>query len=363
MGKILILVNHATTLCHFRTELVESLLESGHKVIISSPYDPRLEPFREMGCNLRDISLSRHGTNPFREARLIASYKRLLKDVRPDAVLSFTIKPNIYGAIACRKYGIPIIPNVTGLGGALVNGGIIRAITVFLYRYAFRKTHAVFFQNTENLRFFQEHRILRGRHVLLPGSGVNLTKFSPLPYPPQDTVRFLFVGRVTAAKGIREYLNAAQALRNRHANVEFHVCGACEDDYRPLLEQAVQEGLIRYHGEVSDVRTLLRDSHCIVLPSHHEGMANALLEAAASARPVIASDIPGCRETFDDGITGLSCRPRSADELTHVMERFIALPHEAKAAMGIAGRHKVNASFDRQLVVSAYLNEIRRMSP
>ncbi len=309
MSKILFLVNHATTLCHFRTELVDALLADGHEIVISSPYDPRLEPFREKGCELRDISLSRHGTNPFRELRLIAAYKRLLKHVRPDAVLSFTVKPNIYGAIACRTYGIPILPNITGLGGALENGGIIRAVTLSLYRYAFRKTHAVFFQNTENLRFFQEHRILRGRHVLLPGSGVNLTRFAPIPYPPQDTVRFLFVGRLTAAKGIREYISAARALRETHANVAFHVCGACEEGHRPLLEQAVQDGTVCYHGEVRDVRPLMQAAHCVVLPSYHEGMANALLEAAASARPVIASDIPGCRETFDDGITGLSCQP------------------------------------------------------
>lgn len=361
MSKLLILVNHATTLCHFRTELVAALLKGGHEIVISSPYDPRLEPFREMGCELRDIPLSRHGTNPFRELGLIASYKRLLKDVRPDAVLSFTVKPNIYGAIACRKYGIPILPNITGLGGALENGGIIRAITIFLYRYAFRRTHAVFFQNTENLRFFQEHRILRGRHVLLPGSGVNLTRFTPLPYPSEDAVRFLFVGRMSAAKGIREYLGAAKSLRNIHPHAEFHMCGSCEDGYRPLLEQAEQAGVIHYHGEVSDVRPLLQTAHCVVLPSYHEGMANALLEAAASARPVIASDIPGCRETFDDCLTGFACQSRSAASLTEAMERFIALPHEAKAAMGRAGRQKVEAAFDRQLVVEAYRTELNTL--
>ena len=361
MSKILFLVNHATTLCHFRTELVDALLTDGHEIVISSPYDLRLEPFREKGCELRDISLSRHGTDPIRELQLIAAYKRLLKSVRPDAVLSFTIKPNIYGAIACRKYGIPILPNITGLGGALENGGLIRAVTLFLYRYAFRKTHTVFFQNTENLRIFQKHRILRGRYVLLPGSGVNLTRFTPLPYPPQDTVKFLFVGRITAAKGIREYLSAAKFLQDAHTHVEFHICGACEDGYRPLLDQAVQDGLIHYHGEVSDVRTLLQTVHCVVLPSYHEGMANALLEAAASARPVIASDIPGCRETFDDGITGFACQPRSATSLTEAIEYFIALPHEAKAAMGIAGCHKAAASFDRCLVVEAYRAELNAL--
>ena len=363
MSKILFLVNHATTLCHFRTELVDALLKDGHEIVISSPYDPRLEPFREKGCELRDISLSRHGTNPFRELRLIVAYKRLLKHVRPDAVLSFTVKPNIYGAIACRTYGIPILPNITGLGGALENGGIIRTITIFLYRYAFRKTHTVFFQNTENLRFFKEKGILRGRHILLPGSGVNLTRFTPLPYPPRDTVRFLFVGRMTDAKGIREYLDVAQALRNIHPSLEFHMCGSCEDGYRPLLEQAEQAGVIHYHGEVSDVRPLLQAAHCVVLPSYHEGMANALLEAAASARPVIASDIPGCRETFDDGLTGFACQPRSATSLAEAIERFLVLPYEAKAAMGMAGRQKVEAAFDRRLVAEAYRTELNTLHP
>ena len=362
MSKILFLVNHATTLCNFRTELVDALRSDGHEIIISCPADPRLESFRQKGCDLRDISLSRHGTNPFRELRLIAAYKRLLKDVRPDAVLSFTIKPNIYGAIACRRYGIPILPNITGLGGALENGGIIRTVTLSLYRYAFRKTHTVFFQNTENLRFFQEHRILCGRHVLLPGSGVNLTRFTPLPSPSEDTVRFLFVGRMTAAKGIREYLEAAKRLQSTHPHTEFHMCGSCEDGYRPLLEQAVRDGVIHYHGEVSDVRPLLRDVHCVVLPSYHEGMANALLEAAASARPVIASDIPGCRETFDHGITGLSCQSRSAASLGETLEAFVSLPHEVKAAMGVAGRRKMESTFDRNLVIDAYRAELRALS-
>ncbi len=362
MSKILILVNHATTLCHFRTELVDALLRDGHEVAISSPYDPRLEPFREKGCDLYPVSLSRHGTNPFRELGLLAAYKTLLKRVRPDAVLSFTVKPNIYGAMACRTYGIPILPNITGLGGALENRGIIRTITIFLYRYSFRKTHTVFFQNTENLRFFQEKGILRGRYILLPGSGVNLTRFTPLSYPPEDTLRFLFVGRMTASKGIREYLEAAKSLQSTQPNTEFHMCGSCEDGYRSLLEQAVQAGVIRYHGEVSDVRPLLQATHCVVLPSYHEGMANALLEAAASARPVIASDIPGCRETFDSGLTGFACQPRSAASLAGAMEAFLNLPHEAKAAMGLAGRQKVEATFDRQRVVNAYLAEIRRIS-
>ena len=362
MSKILILVNHATTLCHFRTELVDALLQDGYEVVISSPYDPRLESFRKKGCDLYPVSLSRHGTNPFRELGLLAAYKKLLRHVRPDAVLSFTIKPNIYGAIACRTYGIPILPNITGLGGALENQDIIRTVTIFLYRYAFRKTHAVFFQNTENLRFFMEKGILRGRHILLPGSGVNLTRFTPLSYPPEDTVRFLFVGRMTASKGIREYLEAAKSLRSVHPNTEFHMCGSCEEGYRPLMEQAVRAGSIHYHGEVSDIRPLLQQAHCVVLPSYHEGMANALLEGAASARPVIASDIPGCRETFEDGVSGFACHPRSTQSLIQAMERFLLLPCHEKAAMGLRGRQKVAQAFDRRLVVEAYLSELSALT-
>ncbi|MBQ9150974.1 MAG: glycosyltransferase family 4 protein [Clostridia bacterium] len=362
MSKILILVNHAMTLYNFRTELVEALLAEGHEVVISSPYDERLEEFRAKGCILRDISLSRHGVNPFRELKLISDYKRLLKEIRPDMVFSYTIKPNIYGAIACRSQGIPLVANITGLGGALENGGFIRAIAIALYKYAFKSVRKVFFQNTGDLRFFTERGILRDRYGLLPGSGVNLERFTPLYYPQDGTVRFLFVGRITAAKGIGEYLTAARAIRNEYPHTEFHLCGYCETGYEALLQAAITDHTVIYHGEVEDVRPLLRDAHCIVLPSYHEGMANALLEGAASARPVIATNIHGCREIFDDGITGFSCQPRSTDSLEDAMKRFIALPYEDKMQMGSAGYRKVATEFDRRIVVNAYLSEVRALS-
>lgn len=363
MSKILFLVNHAMTLCNFRTELVEALRSDGHEVIISSPYDERLEPFRAQGCTLLDIPLSRHGTNPFRELKLLAAYRKLLKETCPDVVFSYTIKPNIYGAIACRRRGIPLIANVTGLGGALENKGLLRGMAIVLYRYAFRHVRKVFFQNTENLKFFTDHRMIASPYAVLPGSGVNLQRFTPLQYPaPEEPIRFLFIGRITDAKGIREYIAAAKAVKARFPHTEFHVCGPCETKREALLREAADSSAIIYHGEVRDVRPLLRQTHCVVLPSYHEGMANALLESAASARPVIASDIPGCREIFDDQASGYACSPRSVESVILAMERFIGLSPAEKAAMGLAGRRKVEAQFDRRTVIEAYRAEIQTVT-
>ncbi|MBE6653280.1 MAG: glycosyltransferase family 4 protein [Ruminococcaceae bacterium] len=358
MSKILFLVNHASTLSLFRTELVDACLEMGHTVYISSPPDPGLEAFAQKGCILCLLPLSRHGINPLRELAVLHRYRALLRKLRPDYVFSYTIKPNLYGAMACHSLGIPLIANITGLGRALENRGPLRFAVIGLYRYAFRNIHMVFFQNHANRQFFIDHRIPCPRHVILPGSGVNLTRFTPLDYPPPTPVRFLFVGRITESKGIREYLEAARTVKRQYPQAEFHICGACEKGYENLLKAYEADATVIFHGEVSDTRPLMKNVHCIVLPSYHEGMANALLEAAACARPIIASNIPGCRETFDPGVSGIACEPRSSESLALAMIRFLQLSKEEKLRMGLAGHQKIRQSFDRQIVIDAYLSEI-----
>ncbi len=358
MSKVLFLVNHPVTIYNLRLELVEALLANGHHVVISSPYGERIEDLKALGCEYREISFSRHGMNPLQEMKLISTYKKLLKEVRPDIVFSYTIKPNIYGAIACRSTKVPIVANITGLGTAVENGGLVQAITVALYKYAFKRVKTVFFQNSENLRFFQEKNIIRDRFAILPGSGVNTERFSALPYPETDPVRFLFIGRLMRDKGINEYFVAAKALKAKYPHAEFHICGFCEAEYEGLLQKNLEDRAVIYHGMVSDIRPLLKESHCTVLPSYHEGMANVLLESAACGRPVIATHVPGCRETFEDGVSGLSCAPQSPESLMEAMESFIALTHGERVQMGLAGRKKMETEFDRRIVVEAYLAEL-----
>lgn len=359
MSKILFLVNHDVVIYNFRLELVEQLLADGHHVIISSPYGERIENLKDLGCEYYEIDISRHGMDPLKELKLIYEYKKLLDKVKPDMVLSYTIKPNIYGSIACRTKKVPCVANITGLGMAVENGGLVQKITIMLYKYAFTNVQRVFFQNTENMKFFENHKIALGKHELLPGSGVNLRRFEVLEYPENDTVEFAFISRIMREKGIDQYLEAAEYIRDKYPNTVFHVCGFCEDDYEGMLKELTDKGIIVYHGMVRDVKTVLKNIHCTVHPTYYpEGISNVLLESSASARPIITTDRAGCREVIDDGVNGYIVKQKDSQDLIEKIEKFLSLSWKERRAMGLAGRAKVEKEFDRQIVVNKYLEEI-----
>lgn len=359
MSKILFLVNHDITIYNFRMELVQALIKEGHQVIISSPYGDRIEYLINEGCEHKNIDISRHGMNPVKECVLIGKYIKLLNEVKPDVVLSYTVKPNIYGGIACSITNTPYIVNITGLGTAVENGGILQKILCMLYKIGLRKAHTIFLQNTYNADFFASKNLYKEKHKIIPGSGVNLERFSVIDYPEEkEIIRFLMIARVMKDKGADEYISAAKAIKEKYPNTEFHICGLCEEEYKAQLDEIKDKGIVIYHGLIDDVRTIIKDTHCTVLPSYHEGMPNVLLESAACARPVIATDIPGCRETFDEGITGISCEAKSAQSLIEAIEKFLSLSHEEKEQMGKAGRIKMEKCFDRQIVVEAYMKQI-----
>ena len=360
MSKVLFLVNHDVVIYNFRLELVERLLNDRHQVVISSPYGERIDDLIKMGCEYRPIEMSRHGMNPFSELKLLKAYKKLIKAENPDIVLTYTIKPNIYGAMACKKYKVPCVANITGLGTAVENGGISQKITVALYKIAFRKIQKVFFQNEENKQFFVDRKIALGNHDLLPGSGVNLKRFVPIAYPPEDTTEFVFISRIMKEKGIDQYLDAAKAIKEKYPNTKFHVCGFCEEAYEEILNELTEKGTIIYHGMVRNVQEIIKNCHCTVHPTYYpEGISNVLLESSACARPIITTDRSGCREVIDDGINGFIVKQKDSADLIEKIEKFIALPYEEKRQMGLNGRAKVEKEFDRQIVVRKYLEEIR----
>ncbi len=359
MSKILFLVNHDVGIYNFRLEVIQRILKEGHRVIISSPYGERINDLISEGCEYQEITLARHGMNPIKECVLIATYIKLIRDVRPDIVLSYTVKPNVYGGIACSITKTPYISNITGLGTAIENGGLIQKVLCVLYKLGLRKAHKIFFQNKGNEEFFANKNIYKDKHIIIPGSGVNLERYSPLDYPDDnETTKFLMIARIMKDKGIDEYLSAAEFIKAKYPKTEFHICGFCEPEYEKCMEDIKNKGTVIYHGMVQDVREVLKDMHCTVLPSYHEGMANVLLESAACARPVIASNIPGCRETFDEGVTGFGCEAKSTRSLVEAIEKFLVLTHEQKERMGKEGRVKVEKCFDRQIVVEAYIKEI-----
>lgn len=359
MSKVLFLVNHDVVIYNFRLELVERLLEEGHEVAISSPYGERIDSLVELGCEFYDITISRHGTNPVQECKLIADYKKLLKKVQPDIVFSYTIKPNIYGGIACEILNIPYVANITGLGTAVENSGLMQKITVLLYKIAFQKVQRVFFQNEENRAFFCDRKIAVDRHGMLPGSGVNLERFSVLDYPKTEAVEFVFISRIMKEKGADQYLEAAEFIRERYPHTRFHVCGFCEQEYEQRLKNLHDQGVIVYHGMVRDVREVLAQTQCTIHPTYYpEGLSNVLLESSACGRPIITTNRSGCREVVDDGVNGFVINQKDSKDLIEKIEMFLALTWEERREMGLAGRRKVEKEFDRNIVVEKYVDEV-----
>lgn len=361
MKRVLFLVNHDVVIYNFRRELVERLLNDEHEVIISSPYGERIELLRAMGCRYVEVQLDRHGKNPLKEVKLLLYYKKLIAEIKPDMIFSYTIKPNLYGAIAARINRVPIVANITGLGTAVEGKGILQSAMVLFYKAAFGKVQTVFVQNTENQQYFIDNKITVDKLKLLPGSGVNLERFHVLDYPKKDTIEFVFISRIMKEKGIDQYLDAAKYIREKYPQTRFHICGFCEEAYEQILKNLEEKGIIKYHGLIMDVREVLKDTHCTVHPTYYpEGLSNVLLESSASGRPIITTDRSGCREVIDDGINGYKIPQQDSQALIDAIEKFIALSNEEREVMGLAGRRKVEAEFDRQIVVEAYIKELER---
>lgn len=358
--KIAILSNNTSSLFGQRKEVLISLLQAKHNLAILAPVGQFEAELKEMGCHLSPVIVNRKNTNPVENFKLFFQYYKQLKKLKPDVMLSYHIKPNIYGGLACQWLKIPYLPNITGLGTAVEYPGKLQKLTIFLYKLAMHQAYAIFFQNTDNKKFFKKHGIVvkQTHEVLLPGSGINLTDFSPLPYPMQEQTHFLFVSRILKEKGIDLYLAAARRFST--PNVKFHICGAFDSqDYQAKVEQAVKDEFVIYHGQQKDMKPFFEQCSCLLHPSWYpEGMSNVLLEAAASARPAITTNRPGCREVVEDGKTGFVVPVQDEQAFLSAVEKFLALPWEKRREMGLNARAKVEKEFDRQIVVDAYLKEI-----
>lgn len=355
MGTILILANSSGGLYDFRNELLLGLLQN-NRVIISLPDDVKTKELKEEGCEIIPTPINRRGVNPKEDIGLFAAYRRLLREIRPDAVLTYTIKPNIYGGFACRIMRVPYMTTITGLGGAFDKKGLFLRMIVAMYRAGLKKAECIFFQNRENKGIFETYRIKGKKERLVNGSGVNLTRHAFEEYPQEGKTIFLFVGRVMKERGILEFLEAA--VRLHREDVEFAILGYCDEDYQEMLNEYTEKGIISQWGFHTEVHPYLAKASAVVVASFHEGMSNALIEAAATGRAVIASNISGCREAFEEGKTGFGFTPGNADDLILAMEKFMALPPEEQAQMGKAAREKMEREFDRNTVIDAYISEI-----
>lgn len=362
--KILILMTSYKWLLSLREELVDGLLKAGHSVAISGPFDGGEGAFLGKGCKCHDTAVERRGTSVKSDLALLLAYRKLIRLEKPDLVMTFSVKSNIYGGMAARFIKVPSIISITGLGSGLHGGGLLSKLLQRLYRIAMNGAGCVFFQNKSNLQFMREQAIVSPQqHVrLVSGSGVNLTRFTAGDYPASENgCSFLFIGRLMKEKGLDELLAAFSKIREKHPGASLGVLGADEENYLERLRGLPPGSGVTYHGETGDVRPYIAACHCVVLPSYHEGMANVLLEAAASGRPVIASRVPGCAETFDEGVSGLGCEPGDAVSLQKAMEAFLQLPHARRRLMGLAGHDKMVREFDRNGVLDAYLEEIGKV--
>ena len=355
---VLILGNSSAGLYDFRNELIQELRKE-YRVVVSVPDTVKTDLLKEEGVIVEETPLSRRGVNPLQDLQLLHSYRKLIRRHHPDLVLTYTIKPNCYGGMACRRAKVPYITTVTGLGSTFQKEGLLLTLVQFLYRNGLKDSSCVFFQNEENRQVFHEAGLVSGREKLVSGSGVNVEYWEPIPYPQHEETRFLFVGRVMKEKGIEEYFKAAEALHTDH--IIFEICGYCDEDYQEKLDRLSEEGVIEYLGFHPDMKPYYANCDAVVMPTYHEGMSNVLMEASACARPVLASNISGCREVVDHTHTGYTFTPRSSEELIRAIRRFLLQNRAFHAKMGLAAREKMVREFDRRKVAAAYMEEVRRV--
>lgn len=364
--KTLIICNCASGLYDFRGMLISRLIERNNTVLAIVPktnegHEQLAERSLEnLNCDLRRIPMERRGMNPFYDFKLLCSYYYIIKQEAPDLVITYTIKPNAYGGIACRMLHVPYAANITGLGTTFQNDGILRKFITTLYKVALKKAKIVFFENEENRQTILSAGIIcEEQSCLLNGAGVDLDKFLYQPYQMDDTeTKFLFIGRVMKEKGIDELFEAMQMLQKDGIKCSLDVLGGFDEDYSDKIKSFEAEGWLRYHGYQDDVRPFIANCHCFVLPSWHEGMANTNLECAAMGRPVITSNIHGCMEAVEDGVSGYLCERKHTDSLYAVMKAFTVLSQDERRAMGLAGRRIMEAKFDKKKVVEETIQHL-----
>lgn len=360
-NRIIIVVNQDINIFHFRIELIKNFVSKGYEVTICCPKTSRTNEFESLGCSFVDTSLKARGKNPFSDIYYYLQLKKIFAQINPFVIFTFTIKPNIYATLAASRLNIPSCPNITGLGDALEKIGIVKKIALQLSKQSFKKATYVFFQNKQNMEYYQSMGIVKDdQSILIPGSGVNLVKHCLEEYPSENNgLKILFVGRLLVDKGIKEFIETANHFRG-NKNISFSCLGSIDNSTEEIIN-SLKTSNIKYLGYQSDVHSVIKEHHVVVLPSYHEGMANVLLESAATGRPIIASLIPGCQETFDDGISGIGCAPRSVNSLYDSILRFSELGEEEHRKMGLKGRSKVERYFSRDIVIDKYNHIVKNI--
>ena len=369
--KVAIVLNTSWNIYNFRLGLVRTLLQNGHEVFAIAPHDDYSHKLEELGCTYVPVRMDSRGINPFKDIALTLELLMIYRRIRPDINLHYTIKPNIYGTLASAILGIPSVNNVCGLGTAFLQKSLLSRIAVWLYRLSFRSSKMVFFQNEEDRQFFERKRIVKDyQSKVLPGSGIDPAHFvseARAVEPSNRKFTFLLVSRLIHDKGILEYVDAIEILRKKNIDASFQLLGAMDTRHRrgipeDLIQGWLDNDQVEYLGHVEDVKPVIEAADCVVLPSYREGTPRTLLEAASMNKPLIASDVPGCRNVVEDNKNGFLCQVKNSVDLADKMERMLSLSPEQRSEMGENSRKKIEQSFDEQIVIGSYLSAINTFS-
>lgn len=365
--KVAIVLNTSWNIYNFRLNLIQSLQEQGHEIFTIAPIDGYTPLLEERGCKHIHLKMDSRGANPLKDVALIFELYSIYRKIKPDVILHYTIKPNVYGTLAAALLRIPVVNNVCGLGTVFLKNGPLAIVAKLLYRLSFRFARKVFFQNPDDLKLFLDKNLVQKQAVdLIPGSGIDLKRFAPVNYQRNSPFTFLLISRLITDKGILEYVEAVKKLKAEGLQARFQVLGAMDPEHKrginkELIQSWINSGTIEYLGTTDDVRHFIQQADCVVLPSYREGTPRTLLEAASSSKPIIATDVPGCNQVVEHKVNGLLCKLKDADDLANQMRTLAGLDDNTLQTFGSNGRKKMEAEFDESIVINKYLQAIHEV--
>jgi glycosyltransferase involved in cell wall biosynthesis len=362
--KVAIVLNTSWNIYNFRMNLVRSLQAEGHEIYTVAPNDDHTHFLTEAGCIHTSLKMDSRGANPIKDLALIFELYSIYKRIKPDVILHYTIKPNVYGSLAASFLKIPVVNNVCGLGTVFLKKDLLSSVAMFLYRISFKFPKKVFFQNPDDLKLFLDKKLVPRHSVdLLPGSGIDLEKFKPVSFHRNKKFTFLLISRLITDKGILEYIDAVKKLKAEGLNARFQVLGAIDPEHkrgikREVIQEWISSGVIEYLGTTKDVRHFIELADCVVLPSYREGTPRTLLEAASSSKPIVATNVPGCNQVVEDQFNGLLCNIKDSDDLAAKLRSMANYDDETLKNMGLNGRRKMEAEYDESIVIDKYLHTL-----
>jgi Glycosyltransferase len=362
--RIAVVLNTSWNIYNFRMNFVTALLSRGYEVHTIAPVDDYTQYLREAGCIHHNVKMDSRGANPLKDSLLIGELYLIYKKIQPDVVLHYTIKPNVYGTLAATMLHIPVINNVCGLGTVFLKNNLVSAVALLLYKVSFRFAQKVFFQNPDDMKLFLDKKLVPAEAVdLVPGSGIDLSRFQPMPFRRNKPFTFLMISRLISDKGVFEYIEAVKKLQSEGLNARFQLLGALDPEHKRGIQPAVvqswiRDGLVEYLGTTNNVREFIERADCIVLPSYREGTPRTLLEAASSNKPIVATNVPGCNHVVQHNHNGLLCNLKDADDLAEKMLAMSNFDDETLKEFGQNGRSKIEAEFDESLVINKYLSAL-----